>query len=106
MPAQVVESGPKRDDQSRGGAVSAPSRVWPGALISGEQDASDTAADTTAAAALQAEPPKAARLLRRQRDGKGPTFETGCHVTGTSKRRDGSAVRAVAKGQRSACSPT
>ena len=105
MPAQVVESGPQCDGQSREGAVSAPSRVWPGALTSGEQDASDTAADTRAAAA-HAEPPKAASLLRRQRDRKGPTFEMGCHATETSKRRYGSAVRAVAKGQRSACSPT
>jgi hypothetical protein len=96
---------PQRDGQSREGAVSAPSRVWAGALTSGEQDASDTA-DGTMPAAAQAEPPKAARLLRRQRDRKGPTFETGGHATGAFKRRYGSAVRAVAKGQRSACSPT
>ena len=96
---------PERDGQSREGAVSAPSRVWPGALTSGEQDASDTA-DGTMPAAPHAAPPKAASLLRRQRDRNGPPFETGCHATETFKRRDGSAVRAVAKGQRSACCPT
>ena len=57
---------PERDNQSREGAVSAPSRVWSGALTSGEQDASDTA-DGTMPAAAHAEPPKAASLLRRQR---------------------------------------